>query len=99
VDGLAICQAIRNEASADTESLARHSCLRIAKIQRAGEAAGVTEWMVKPFTSSYVRTKVRAWTTCAQPAAGSRAPIPDDEESRLSVLNSLSILDTGPNPV
>jgi DNA-binding response OmpR family regulator len=26
-----------------------------------GEAAGVTDWLIKPFSESFIRTKVRAW--------------------------------------
>jgi GAF domain-containing protein len=57
----------------------------------------VTEWLVKPFTSSYVRTKVRAWVlrrTCQWMKAG----IPEDEEHRLSALRSLCVLDTPRDP-
>jgi phosphoribosyl 1,2-cyclic phosphodiesterase/CheY-like chemotaxis protein len=96
VDGLAICRAIRNGSSVDTESLPV-ILLADSEDTAGGEAAGVTEWIVKPFTSSYVRTKVRAWvlrTACRWV----RAPIPEDEESRLSALKSLCILDTEPDP-
>jgi DNA-binding response OmpR family regulator len=29
--------------------------------QALGISAGVTDWLIKPFTSAYARTKVRAW--------------------------------------
>jgi phosphoribosyl 1,2-cyclic phosphodiesterase/CheY-like chemotaxis protein len=95
-DGLAICKAIRNGASSDLKSLPV-ILLADSEDAAAGEAASVTEWIVRPFTSSYVRTKVRAWilrTACRWV----RAPLPQDEESRLSVLKSLHILDTRPEP-
>ncbi len=60
-----------------------------------GEAAGVTEWITKPFTSSFVRTKIRAWilrTACRW----KQAPVPEDEERRLAALASLAIINTGP---
>jgi phosphoribosyl 1,2-cyclic phosphodiesterase/CheY-like chemotaxis protein len=96
VDGLAICQAIRSWPSADAQSL---PVILLADCEdtAGGEAAGVTEWIVRPFTSSYVRTKVRAWilrTTCHWV----RARIPEDEGSRLGALRSLCILDTKPEP-
>jgi phosphoribosyl 1,2-cyclic phosphodiesterase/CheY-like chemotaxis protein len=96
VDGLAICQAIRNGPSADAQSL---PVILLADCEdtAGGEAAGVTEWIVRPFTSSYVRTKVRAWilrTTCRWV----RARIPEDEGSRLGALRSLCVLDTKPEP-
>jgi phosphoribosyl 1,2-cyclic phosphodiesterase/CheY-like chemotaxis protein len=100
VDGLAICRAIRNGAlpdnRADTQSLPV-ILLADREDTAAGEAAGVTEWIIRPFTSSYVRTKVRAWilrTACRWV----RAPLQEDEESRLGVLKSLCILDTEPEP-
>jgi phosphoribosyl 1,2-cyclic phosphodiesterase/CheY-like chemotaxis protein len=96
VDGLAICHAIRSLPSADAQSLPV-ILLADREDRVGGEAAGVTEWIVKPFTSSYVRTKVRAWmlrTACRWV----RAPLPEDEESRLGVLRSLRILDTKPEP-
>ncbi len=109
VDGLAICRAIRNGSSPDNRRADHHAdsqadsqslpviLLADREDTAAGEAAGVTEWIVKPFTSSYVRTKVRAWilrTACRWV----RASIPEDEQGRLSVLKSLGILDTAPEP-
>jgi len=29
--------------------------------QARGISAGVTDWLIKPFSSAYARTKVRAW--------------------------------------
>jgi len=63
--------------------------------QASGAAAGVTDWLIKPFTTAYARTKVRAWvlrTVCQWV----RASIPKDEERRLASLRSLRILDTEP---
>jgi phosphoribosyl 1,2-cyclic phosphodiesterase/CheY-like chemotaxis protein len=94
VDGLAICKAIRNGASTDTESLPV-ILLADREDTAGGQAAGVTEWIVKPFTSSYIRTKVRAWILRTA-SRWLRAPMPEDEESRLSALRSLGILDTEP---
>ena len=93
VDGVATCRAIRQEPSNDGQSL---PIIMIAAREDAGEgeAAGVTEWIAAPFTSSYVRTKIRSWilrTACRWV----KAPIPKDEESRLRALQSLGILDTG----
>jgi phosphoribosyl 1,2-cyclic phosphodiesterase/CheY-like chemotaxis protein len=94
VDGLAICKAIRNATSAEAASL---PVILLADREdvAGGEAAGVTEWIVKPFSSSYIRTKVRAWTLRTA-CRWLKAPLPEDEESRLRALKSLGILDTGP---
>jgi len=61
----------------------------------AGPAAGVTEWLIKPFTTSFARARIRAWvlrTACRW----MRASIPDDEEKRVTSLRNLNILDTEP---
>jgi phosphoribosyl 1,2-cyclic phosphodiesterase/DNA-binding response OmpR family regulator len=94
VDGLAICKAIRNGTSADPQSLPV-ILLADREDTAGGEAAGVTEWIVKPFSSAYVRSKVRAWMLRSA-SRWVRAAIPEDEEARLGTLRSLRILDTKP---
>ncbi len=94
VDALAISKAIRQGATARNQSVP--VVVLAAREDSAGsEAAGVTEWMVRPFTVSYIRTKIRAWilrTACRW----MRAAIPEDEEKRVGALKSLGILDTAP---
>jgi len=61
----------------------------------AGNAAGVTDWLVKPFSTIYARTRMRAWllrTACRWVPA----PLPEDEDQRLAALRRLAILDTEP---
>jgi len=94
VDGLAICKAIRNGTSADPQSLPV-ILLADSEDTAGGEAAGVTEWIVRPFSSAYVRTKVRTWTLRTA-CRWVRAAIPEDEEARLGTLRSLRVLDTKP---
>jgi phosphoribosyl 1,2-cyclic phosphodiesterase/CheY-like chemotaxis protein len=60
-----------------------------------GNSAGVTDWLVKPFSTIYARTRIRAWllrTACRWVPA----PLPEDEDQRLSALHRLAILDTEP---
>ena len=57
----------------------------------------MTEWLVKPFTASYIRTKVRAWIL-RMACHWVKAQIPEDEERRLSSLRTLRILDTDFEP-
>ena len=95
-DGLAICRTIRKLPSAEVQSL---PVIMVADRDdtEAGDAAGVTEWITRPFTNSLVRTKIRAWilrTACRW----KQAPVPEDEERRLAALDSLAILDTGREP-
>jgi phosphoribosyl 1,2-cyclic phosphodiesterase/FixJ family two-component response regulator len=58
-----------------------------------GIAAGASDWLIRPFSRSFARTKIRAWvlrTACRW----KRAAIPLDEETRLASLRELGILDT-----
>jgi phosphoribosyl 1,2-cyclic phosphodiesterase len=55
----------------------------------------VQEWLIKPFSSAYARTRIRACllrTACHW----ERALTSDVEESRLATLHNLGILDTPP---
>ncbi len=61
----------------------------------AGITAGVTNWLIKPFSREYARTRIRAWVlrnTCRW----IRASLPEDESRRLAALKKLNILDTEP---
>ena len=69
----------------------------IGVTSRAGRGtdAAVTDWLVWPSTSVYVRTKLRAWVL-RQACRWQNAPFPADESSRLEALRALRILDTDP---
>ena len=91
-DGLATCRELRG---LHDPALAGVPIIITAAQEEIGPgaAAGVTDWLLKPFSEIYARTRMRAWLmrmTChwAQP------PIPADEEQRLSALRNLAILDT-----
>ena len=91
-DGLALCRAIRQT---DGDQL---PVVIVAEQEdaAAGVAAGVTDWLIKPFTDSYARTKIRAWVLRSA-CRWIRAAIPDDEEQRIASLRELRILDTEPD--
>src|SRR5262249_27212312 len=59
----------------------------------AGAAAGVTDWLIRPFSTAYARTRIRPWLLRTQ-IRWARPPLPTDEEQRLATLYSLKILDT-----
>ena len=61
----------------------------------AGANTGITDWLIKPLTPSYARTRIRAWVTRTE-CRWIRAKIPDDEQKRLMALRELRILDTEP---
>jgi phosphoribosyl 1,2-cyclic phosphodiesterase/CheY-like chemotaxis protein len=93
VDGLETCRAIRETTDPNGEVP-----IIVAAAQEdidAGVAAGVTDWLIEPFSSIYARTRMRAWllrTACHW----ARPPLPKDEEERLAALHRLAILDTEP---
>ena len=94
LDGLAICSAIRRAGTV----YARDVPVMLTAGQEdeaAGAAAGVTDWLLKPFSDAYVRTRVRAWLL-RMPCRWQPAPRPADEERRLAALQRLGLLDTPP---
>jgi len=94
-DALEICRMIRREGGvyaqgvpivvmADTEE---------ASARRRAAEAGATDLLVRPFSSTYARTRMRAWLL-RQACRWETARLPDDEEARLRALHGLCILDT-----
>jgi len=91
VDGMANCRAIRQIKDHETPVV----MVAAQEDPGAGAATGVSDWLIKPFTSSYARTKIRAWVLRTE-CRWIRATIPDDEERRIASLRELKILDTEP---
>src|SRR5260370_35927612 len=60
---------------------------------REGMAAGVTQWLITPFSVQYARAQIQAWLWRSA-CRWIRAALPADEEKRLTALRELSILDT-----
>ena len=90
-DALETCRAIRD---IDIDHARDLPVIIVADADSdAGPEAGVTDWLIQPFTPEYARTRVRAWimrSTCRW----GRAPLPEDEERRIKALKELQILDT-----
>ena len=55
----------------------------------------ITEWLVWPASSFFVRTKLRAWLL-RQANKWQNAPLPAEEDERLAALRELGVLDTDP---
>jgi phosphoribosyl 1,2-cyclic phosphodiesterase/GAF domain-containing protein len=90
-DEMATCRAIRQIKDHETPVV----MVAAQEEPGAGVATGVSDWLIKPFTSSYARTKIRAWVLRTE-CRWIRATIPDDEERRIASMRALKILDTEP---
>ena len=80
--GLETCRAIRQQDN-DPEHSLPVVIVASEQDQARGVWAGVADWLTKPFTGAYARTKVRAWvlrTACEE----MRTVIPQGEELRLA---------------
>jgi len=93
--GLEYCRTLR----AETEVALRDTPLVLVAANEAAAAiahgmeAGVTDWLVKPFTPEYARTKMCAWLLRTR-VRWRRAAPPVDEMKRLDALRRLNLLDT-----
>jgi phosphoribosyl 1,2-cyclic phosphodiesterase/DNA-binding response OmpR family regulator len=58
IDGIALCRALRQHAPER-----RLPVLLVAEHEHADAVtgAGVSDWLIKPFTTAHIRTKVRTW--------------------------------------
>jgi DNA-binding response OmpR family regulator len=96
-DGLEVARAVRNGADGyDKDVPIVLVAGNEAEANRlAGAEAGVTDWLVAPFSMLYARTRVRAWAL-RQACRWIAAAAPPDEAERLRALHERGILDTPP---
>jgi len=60
-----------------------------------GEVAGVTDWLSRPFSLQYARSRMRAWLMRSM-LRWRKAALPRNEEDRIAAVHRLGLLDTGP---
>jgi phosphoribosyl 1,2-cyclic phosphodiesterase/DNA-binding response OmpR family regulator len=58
-----------------------------------GEVAGVTDWLTRPFSMQYARSRMRAWLMRSM-LRWRKAALPANEEERLEAVHDLGLLDT-----
>lgn len=58
-----------------------------------GEAAGVTDWLTRPYSLQYARSRLHAWLMRSM-LRWRKAALPPDEEARLAAVRRLGLLDT-----
>ena len=90
---LATCRAIRDMDSDNARDL---PVIIVADTESdTGSEAGVTDWLIKPFSPEYVRTRMRAWVMRSV-CRWRRAPMPESEAHRIEAVKELQLLDTAP---
>jgi len=91
-DAVAVCQRV-NQLGTHGTSPAPIVVVADRENPASDLAIFATDWLLRPFSPQYVRTRIRAWilrTTCRW----MRAQMPKNEETRLAALKKLEILDT-----
>jgi phosphoribosyl 1,2-cyclic phosphodiesterase/CheY-like chemotaxis protein len=95
-DGLEYCREVRALAEhelRDVPIVLVVDAMQAEDLAR-GYLAGVTDWLVRPFTPAHVRTKARAWLLRSR-MRWSPADVPDDELDRIAALEQLGVLRAG----
>jgi len=94
-DALQLCRSLRSDPSAidkDVPIVLVRTGESPAEQQREAEA-GITDWLIWPFSEEYARARVRAWVL-REACRWRNAPVPADEERRLRALQQTGLLDT-----
>ena len=94
-DALSLCRALRSNGSpvdAKVPIVFARTEENPAE-QRRESDAGVTDWLIFPFSREYARTRIRAWVL-REACRWKSAPLPADEERRLHLLRQTGLLDT-----
>ena len=96
-DVLELCRSLRGDPAAIDKDppIVLVKTEESPATQQAEAEAGVTDWLIWPFSEEYARTRIRAWVlreTCRWKSAA----LPADEERRLLALRQSGVLDTEP---
>lgn len=94
-DALELCRSLRGDPAAIDKDLPI-VLIRTGESpveQQAEAEAGVTDWLIWPFSEEYARTRIRAWVL-REACRWRSAAIPADEERRLRALQQSGVLDT-----
>ncbi|MDQ2962043.1 MAG: MBL fold metallo-hydrolase [Pseudomonadota bacterium] len=94
-DALQLCRSLRSGPSAiDRDVPIVLVMVGESPAEQQGEAeAGITDWLIWPFSEEYARARIRAWVL-REACRWKSAPVPADEERRLRALQRTGLLDT-----
>lgn len=93
-DPVTLCQELRaleDEEAAEIPIIVVTDQAQVAP--ERGEAAGVTDWLTRPYSIQYARSRMRAWLMRSM-LRWRIAALPRDEEERLQAVYRLGLLDT-----
>ncbi len=93
-DPVALCAEIRalpGEDAKDTPVIIVANQSQVSVDQ--SEPAGVTDWLTRPYSLQYARSRMRAWLMRSM-LRWRKAALPADEEERLAAVYRLGLLDT-----
>jgi len=96
-DALHLCRSLRSDPAAIDRDLPI-VLVRTEESpaeQQAEAEAGVTDWLIWPFSEEYARTRIHAWVL-REACRWKSAALPADEERRLLALRQSGVLDTEP---
>jgi len=94
-DVLQSCRSVRR----DPASTAKNVPIVMAREgespaeQQLEAEAGITDWLIWPFSETYARTRIRAWLL-GEACRWKPAPMAPDEDRRLGALQECGLLDT-----
>jgi phosphoribosyl 1,2-cyclic phosphodiesterase/DNA-binding response OmpR family regulator len=95
VDVLQLCRSLRRDpgsAAKDVPIVMVREGENPAEQQLEAEA-GITDWLIWPFSETYARTRIRAWLL-GEACRWKPAPLPPNEDERLRALQESGLLDT-----
>lgn len=91
-DGVDACRRLRASGVSELKSV---PIVLVGDKERKedGAVAGVTRWLIRPFSPQYAHAHLQAWILRAN-CRWVSAPPPPDEKERLQSLRELAVLDT-----
>lgn len=93
VDPLLLCQRLR-AMDGDARDVPIIVVTEQANVSAdRGEVAGVTDWLTRPFSMQYARSRMHAWLMRSM-LRWRKAALPVNEEERLEAVHGLGLLDT-----
>lgn len=94
VDPIELCRELRALQPEDERQVPIIVVADQGKVDaERGEAAGVTDWLSRPFSTQYARSRLRAWLMRSM-LRWRKAALPQNEEDRIAAVHRLGLLDT-----